>query len=184
MDSNTFINTYIELAVNNLLEQMKTNLQLQTQVKVSEIVVAEKDQIIASLQGQLQEKQENSAQEWITKSEDYRVKYESAEANYSAVMGQLGHLNTAINQIAEMKQIIIAKDTEIANITQLVNTFKAEKNVFLIEKTTLNNQIVELQTKTEKKNEPTSVVQDKPLPIKAINTKVKNKNSDKLTDDF
>ena len=53
VDQNTFINTYIDIIVNTLTEQIKANLQLQTQVKINEFVVADKDKIISSITAQL-----------------------------------------------------------------------------------------------------------------------------------
>lgn len=104
MDQNKFINTYIDIVVNSVLEYVKSNLQLQTQIKVHEFVIAEKDQIIASLNQQLSENRV---------AEDWKVKYEAAESNYSAILGKVRHMDTMLAQINDMKNTIIAKDAEI-----------------------------------------------------------------------
>jgi len=109
MDQNKFINTYIDIIVNNLLEYVKTNMQLQTQVKVNEFVVADKDQTIASLTQQLNENKV---------ADDWKVKYEAAEANYAAILGKLKHMDTLLGQINEMKKAIIMKDAQIEILTK------------------------------------------------------------------
>ena len=142
MDQNKFINTYIDVSINSLLEYVKSNLQLQTQVKVHEFVVAEKDQIIASLTQQLSENKV---------AEDWKAKYEAAETNYSAILGKVRHMDTLLAQIGDMKNTIIARDAEIQNLkdklaakstpivpTKVINTKvkkKAEEPVKETEKT-------------------------------------------------
>lgn len=107
MDQNQFINTYIDIIINSLLEHVKANLQLQTQVKVNESVVVSKDQIIESLTQQLNE---NKA------AEDWKIKYDAAEANYSAILGKLKHMDTLLSQVNEMKKIILEKDDVIEGL--------------------------------------------------------------------
>ena len=116
VDQNKFINTYIDIIVNTLLEQIKSNLQLQTQVKVHEFVVADKDQIIASLNQQLSDNRV---------AEDWKVKYEAAETNYSAVLGKVKHMDTLLAQVGEMKNIISAREAEIRNLKLELDSLKA-----------------------------------------------------------
>lgn len=116
MDQNKFINTYIDIIVNNLLEYVKTNMQLQTQVKVNEFVVADKDQTIASLTQQLNENKV---------ADDWKVKYEAAEANYSAILGKLKHMDTLLGQINEMKKAIVMKDAQIEILTKELDELKS-----------------------------------------------------------
>lgn len=124
IDQNTFINTYIDIIVNSLTEQIKANLQLQTQVKVNEFVVADKDRTIASLTEQLNENKI---------AEDWKTKYDAAEQNYSNILSKLSHMDNLLNQVGEMKRIIIAKDEEISNlqseIAKLKNPTKPEPKV-------------------------------------------------------
>lgn len=107
MDQSKFINTYIETVMNSVIENVKLNLQLQTQVKVNEFVVAEKDQIIAALTQQINENKV---------AEDWKVKYESAETNYNAILGKLSHMDMLLKQVGEMKQIIAKKDAQIEEL--------------------------------------------------------------------
>ena len=130
MDQNKFINTYIDVVVNSLLEYVKTNMQLQTQIKVNEFVVAEKDQIIASLN---QKFLENKV------AEDWKVKYEAAETNYAASQNKLKHMDTLLAQISDMKKTIMLKDEQIAELTapkKVINKKKKEEVTPLTEQIT------------------------------------------------
>lgn len=147
MDQNKFINTYIDITINTLQDYIKANLQLQTQIKVNEFVVAEKDQVIASLNQQLAENKI---------AEDWKIKYDAAEANYSAILGKLKHMDALLNQISEMKKIIITKDAQIEILNKEIEELKVPKKV--------------INTKTKKKDES--------LPI------VKEDNQIKTLDDF
>ena len=130
IDQGKFINTYIDTIVNSLLEYVKSNRQLQTQVKVSELVIAEKDQIIAGLQQQINENKV---------AEDWRVKFEASKSNYAAMQSKLSHMDTLLKQVADMKKIILEKDAEIEEL-------KSPKKV--------------INTKAKKKDEPSVVVQE------------------------
>lgn len=159
VDQNKFINTYIDIIVNTLLEQIKSNLQLQTQVKVHEFVVADKDQIVASLTQQLSENKV---------AEDWKVKYEAAETNYSAILGKVKHMDTLLAQVGEMKNIIAGKDGEISNLN-----------------TRINELVSNLDARTKELEELKAS-----MPTKVINTKVKKKaeepvkETEKTLDDF
>lgn len=120
MDQGKFINTYIENVMNSLIENVKVNLQLQTQVKVNESVVAEKDQIISSLTQQLNENKV---------AEDWKTKYEAAEKNYNAVLGKLSHMDTLLHQVSEMKKIISEKDAQIDKLNEELEELKNPKKV-------------------------------------------------------
>lgn len=135
MDQNTFINTYIDIIVSQLIDGIKSNLQLQTQVKVSEFVIAEKDQIIASLNQQLNENRI---------AEDWKAKYEGAETNYNAVLGKLNHMDNLLAQVGDMKKQIIEKDAIINNLHQEIEELKNPKKV--------------INTKTVKKKEDVPLV--------------------------
>jgi hypothetical protein len=141
MDQNKFINTYIDIVVNSLLEYVKTNMQLQTQVKVNEFVVAEKDQIIASLN---QKFLENKV------AEDWKVKYEAAETNYAASQNKLKHMDTLLAQISDMKKTIMLKDEQILLKDEQIAELTAPKKVINKKKkeevTPLTEQITQEKT--------------------------------------
>lgn len=118
IDQNAFINTYIDVIINSIQEYLKSSLQLQTQIKVNELVIANKDQIISSLTQQINENKV---------AEDWKVKYESAEHNYAEAMNKLSHMDTLLNQLSDMKKTIIKKDEEIAELKSKLPNNKTSK---------------------------------------------------------
>jgi hypothetical protein len=139
MDQNTFINTYIDVVINSLQDYVKANLQLQTQIKVNEFTVAEKDKVISSLTQQLAENKT---------AEDWKTKYESAESNYSAILGKLKHMDALLSQINDMKKLVLTKDAQIELLNKEIEELKSPKKV--------------INTKTKKKEMSLPIVEDKP----------------------
>lgn len=120
MDQSKYINSYIETTINTLIEYVKSNLQLQTQVKVNEFVIAEKDQTINALNQQLSENKV---------AEDWKVKYEASETNYNAILAKLNHMNTLLAQVSDMKKNIIEKDAKINSLQKEIDELKNPKKV-------------------------------------------------------
>lgn len=118
MDQNKFVNAYIETTINSLIENIKLNLQLQTQMKVTESVIGEKDQTINSLNQQLSENKV---------AEDWKVKYDAAETNYNAILGKLKHMDTLLAQVNDMKNIIIEKDKQIEQLKSEIERLSVPK---------------------------------------------------------
>lgn len=147
MDQNKFINTYIDITVNTLQDYIKANLQLQTQVKVHEFVIADKDKVIADLSQQLTE---NKA------AEDWKVKYDAAEANYSAILNKLKHMDVLLAQVNDMKKLIVTRDAQIEILNKEIDELKSQKKV--------------INTKTKKREESLLLVE--------------NGNQEKNLDDF
>jgi hypothetical protein len=147
MDQNKFINTYIDITVNTLQDYIKANLQLQTQVKVHEFVIADKDKVIADLSQQLTE---NKA------AEDWKLKYDAAEANYSAILNKLKHMDVLLAQVNDMKKLIVTRDAQIEILNKEIDELKSQKKV--------------INTKTKKREESLLLVE--------------NGNQEKNLDDF
>lgn len=139
MDQNTFINTYIDIVINTLQDYVKANLQLQTQVKVHEFVVADKDKTIASLTQQLTDNKT---------AEDWKTKYEAAETNYSAILGKLKHMDVLLSQVNDMKKLVLTKDAQIELLNKEIEELKSPRKV--------------INTKTKRKEESLPIVEDKP----------------------
>jgi DNA repair exonuclease SbcCD ATPase subunit len=104
------------------MEQIKSNLQLQTQVKVSEVVANEKTKAIAALNQQITENQVGEGKN----VDEWKRKYEAAEANYNATMNKLAHMDNLLKQVGDMKQIIMAKDGDLAKAKSELETIKSE----------------------------------------------------------
>jgi uncharacterized protein involved in exopolysaccharide biosynthesis len=115
MDQSRFINTYIDVVINSLMDEKKINLQLQTQVKMHEYMLGEKDKVIESLNQQLIENRI---------ADDWKVKYEAAETNYAAIQNKLSHMNTLLSQVNDMKKTITEKDKRIAELEKQLDDGK------------------------------------------------------------
>lgn len=114
MSDNKFVNTYIETCVNTLQENLNNMLQLKTQLKVANDLIAEKDIAIGNLLRELEDKKNVEAQ--------YHNAMESNRAINDELLGlrnKVTHLDTALRQVAEMKAMLLIKDREI---TELKNT--------------------------------------------------------------
>lgn len=124
MDQNKYINTYIDIVVGQLHEYLNTNLQLKTQAKLANDLIQEKDQIIGNLQNQLSSIQNND--------NDVRVAKDQAkhwEDSYHAMTNKVAHMETLLNQLKEMKNIIQEKDKIIVDLNEQIEELKMPKKV-------------------------------------------------------
>ena len=124
MDQNNYINTYIDIAVGQLHEYLNTSLQLKTQAKLANDLIQEKDQVIGSLQNQLDSIQNNNNDVQIAKD---RAKH--WEDSYHAMLNKVAHMETLLNQLKEMKSMVQEKDKIIANLNEQIEDLKTPKKV-------------------------------------------------------
>lgn len=117
MSDNKFVNTYIETCVNTLQENLNNMLQLKTQLKVANDLIAEKDVAIGNLLRELEDKKNVEAQ--------YHNAMESNRAINDELLvlrNKVTHLDTALRQVAEMKAMLLIKDREIAELKNTTET--------------------------------------------------------------
>jgi uncharacterized coiled-coil DUF342 family protein len=169
MDQQKYINTYVDKSVGMLHEYVSIILQLRTQLHIANDLIKEKDQVISDLQEKAQQFN-NDAQELDTAKNNAR----SWEDQYNAMKNKLSHMDTLINQINEMKQALISKNTEAVELRKNFDNANNE----LINK---NNEINNLR----------KLVPKETTPKKAINTKskikpfvIENEKPVEETDDF
>ena len=132
IDQNTYVNTYIEITLNTLMDQIKANLQLQTQIKFNELVIAEKEQAIANLTKQVNEN---------VLAENWKARFEAVEVNYAAATNKLAHMDTLMKQLSEMKKMIQDRDAEIEALKSPKKTLNKK-----------NDNVVPLVAETKKVN--------------------------------
>lgn len=130
-DANKYVNAYIDLAVNQLHENLNNLLQLKTQLKITNDLVSEKDAIINQLTQDLETNKANN-QEMI-KVRDQARKWEDA---HNAMAVKVTHLDTAIAQIAQMKNEIIERDKIIQALQDKLTALKTPSP-----KKPLNNRV-------------------------------------------
>ena len=138
MDQNNYINTYIDIAVGQLHEYLNTSLQLKTQAKLANDLIQEKDQVIGSLQNQLDSIQNNNNDVQIAKD---RAKH--WEDSYHAMLNKVAHMETLLNQLKEMKSMVQEKDKIIANLNEQIEDLKTPKKV-------INTKVKKLEVAKEK----------------------------------
>jgi DNA repair exonuclease SbcCD ATPase subunit len=118
-DANKFVNTYIDFAVNQLHENLNLILQLKTQLKLAGDSVTEKDEIISKLTADLETNKADNQE--IVKVRDQARKWEDA---HNAVANKVSHLETALNQINQMKKDILTRDETIARLESELEQLK------------------------------------------------------------
>lgn len=122
-DQNKFVNAYIEASVATIHDYLNQLLQTKAQLKVT-------TEIVSQLQNELQRiKAEND------EKEDAIQKSIVLENTNNALQNKVSHLETALNQIAEMKRIIISKGDIIKKLETQIDELKSPKKVINRKKT-------------------------------------------------
>ena len=119
-DANKFVNAYIDLTVSQLHEYLNNLLQVKAQLKVSNDLLSEKDAIISKLTEDLETSKTDNQE--IVKVRDQARKWEDA---HNAMAGKVAHLDTALAQIAQMKNEIIERDKKIQSLQNELTALKA-----------------------------------------------------------
>ena len=158
-DANKFVNAYIDLAVSQLHEYLNNLLQVKAQLKVSNDLVSEKDALIIKLTQDLETNKADNQE--IVKVRDQARKWEDA---HNAMAGKVAHLDTALAQIAQMKNEVIERDKKIQSLQETIQI--SEQTI-----QSLQSEITELKTPTQA---PT------PTPKKLLNNKVKKETTNTL----
>lgn len=125
-DQSKYVNTFIENSVGMIHEYISLVLQLKTQVKLTEDMLAERNAITSSLEEQIRELRtelENSRNELnqtISSSNEQvnqsRADSSKWEQEYNAMKARADHLDTFANQVNEMKSMLIEKNKEIEDL--------------------------------------------------------------------
>jgi hypothetical protein len=110
-DSNKFVNSYIETCMNTLHENLANIVQLKTQLKVANDLIAEKDVVIGNMMRELETKAHVESQ-YHNAIETHR----GMNNELVDLRNKVTHLDTALRQVAEMKTMIVIKDKEIESL--------------------------------------------------------------------
>lgn len=122
MDQSKYINTYIDVIISQLHETLASNLQLKTQLKIANDIIQEKDSIIGNLQNQYSAIQNNDGD--VQRAREQAKHWEDS---YHAMNAKVAHMDTLLNQVKDMKAIILEKDKIIENLKtpkKVINTKK------------------------------------------------------------
>lgn len=124
MDQNAYVNAYIDLVVGMLHDQLNQILQLKTQTKITETLLAQKDSTISEKDAAIADLSSriSAAQANDTELNNLRERLRVAEDSYHAVSNKLSHMETLQQQFNDMKRQVIDKDKELTDTkTQLAN---------------------------------------------------------------
>lgn len=121
-DNNKYVNLYIENALGLVHQYLNDILQLKTQNKILDDLVSEKDQVIKSLENNLNQNTANNDE--ISR---IRANATSMEEQYNAMKNKVSHMDTLLNQINDMKRIIQEKDGKIAELNTLMANLTSPK---------------------------------------------------------
>ena len=122
-DSNAYVNAYIDHAIGMIHENVNVVLQLKTQLKMANELLAEKDAAIGSLMSQLDSFKIDSDE-----MTDLRDKAQRWEESFNTMSTKASHIDTALGQIAQMKAEIKQRDAKIAKLEEKLNPTKKTIN--------------------------------------------------------
>lgn len=136
-DQSKYVNTFIENSVGMIHEYVSLVLQLKTQAKLAEDMLADRNAIVSSLEQQVNEfrtELENSRSELsrtITHSNEQvnqsRADSSKWENEYNAMKARVEHLDTFANQVNEMKQMLIDKNKEIEDLQKKIDNLSKKQ---------------------------------------------------------
>ena len=121
-DANKFINTYVDIAVGIVHENLNSILQFKTQLKLANDLVLEKDQVISGLEKEIESyKSENSR---IGSLENDAKNWEN---EYNSMKNKVSHMDTLTNQYNDLKNQFVSKEKEIEDLKQTIEKLKVDK---------------------------------------------------------
>jgi hypothetical protein len=127
MDQNRYINAYVDIVIGQLHEMLSNNLQLKTQNRLANEIIQEKDNLIGDMQNQL-----NVAKNNDNDVQTAKEKAKQWEDLYHTMVNKVAHMETLLNQVKDMKTIILEKDKIILELQQNIKDLKTSKKVINI----------------------------------------------------
>lgn len=156
-DQSKYVNAYIDTSVGMLHENLSVILQTKAQLKVANEMIAQKDATISNLESQIQQIKSDNNELASAKSNATRW-----ESDYNAMKSKVAHMDTLLNQMADMKKLIQQKDVE--------------KNAIIQQKDADYKNMLEL--KNAEVNELIEKIAKLQAPKKSINRKKQQDTSD------
>lgn len=120
-DQNKFVNAYIDASVGTLHEFLGQILQSKAQLKVATESIASLQAELASARSELEKNKTDK-----TEKDTAVQKATNLEHTNHALQNKLAHLETALNQITEMKKVLVQKDVANAALQTQIESLKAE----------------------------------------------------------
>lgn len=122
-DQTAYVNTYLEHVMSMVHDQLNQLIQLRTQLKLTESVIAQKDAVIADLNNKFLST-ENSEIEMNNLRERARI----AEDSFHAMSNKVSHMETLQNQFSELKNQFIGKENQLNVVINQLSERERELN--------------------------------------------------------
>lgn len=123
-DQNKFVNAYIEASVATLHDYLNQLLQTKAQLKVTTDMVSHLQAELNNTKTELEQSRNNhNEKDSVIRS------FSQLEHINNALQNKVSHLDTALNQISEMKKNIADKDEVIKNLETQIDEMKSAKKV-------------------------------------------------------
>ena len=122
MDQNRYINAYVDIVIGQLHEMLSSNLQLKTQNKLANEIIQEKDNLIGELQNKINAVQNNDND--VQKAKEQAKHWEDS---YHTMLAKTSHMDTLLNQVRDMKAIILEKDQIILKLNEKIEDLQTPK---------------------------------------------------------
>ena len=121
-DANAYMNAYVDNAVGIIHEYIGSILQLKTQLKICESIIAAKNAELDQLKNQL-----HSHSEVGTENSQLQQRCVDLQNENNALTQKVSHMDNLLKQVGEMKQDIIARNDMIANLEQKIISLEETK---------------------------------------------------------
>lgn len=145
-DQSAYVNAYIENIMGMVHDQLNQIIQLKTQIKVTEPLLAQKDATIADLSSKVTTSQHTDAEVTALKQ-----KLRVTEDSFHALTNKVSHMETLQNQFNNVKKRLIEKEKEIEDLKAALENKTDEPSVIVVPKRKINS-----------KNKKESVIEEMP----------------------
>lgn len=115
MDHTKYINTYIDVAMATINENTAQLLQLKTQSRIANELIAERDGQIELLKQQIE-----SLSSSVIDFDGIKKQNEELQQQHTGFLNKLSHMDGLLKQVTDMKQEIIVRNTEIDNLMSII----------------------------------------------------------------
>ena len=122
-DPNKYINTYVDFALGTVHDYLNQLLQVKTQLKIANDLVAEKDQVISAYEDEKQRHNDN-----MSLVEQANANAKRWEDEVTSMRNKITHMETLSNQCVEMKRALQEKNVEIDNLNKELQVYKEQEN--------------------------------------------------------
>lgn len=149
MSDTNYMNAYVNLVMETVHTNLNDILQLKTQTKLLNDLVLEKDQVISSLNQQLEESRVNQTDNDALQAEMQRLRDNAAtwETQYNNMYGKVSHMDTLVKQFNDLQKEHVENINNLNRSIDELNALRSKTQEYEQQITNLNS---ELESATKK----------------------------------